>query len=691
MQHSWEDPECAPARGSLHSWEQPSNGETDSDHTADSDDELENPEDEFVQYCTMLLLARHLTAVQFSTLMFHAGNAGIKTAKKLGLRPSVQNGGHAQRKINAHTGRREDIKQVYMLEMPSYDRRAMSRSSRQIPVFAPHEQIEHHLTSASVLRTQLLEAMDDGNLPDCYYDHPIVKKYGSRRDPVRPLCLYLDGVPYSNTDGVLCVWIECFLEGTRHPVAVLRKKSMCRCGCRGWCSLFELFSYLRWSIQAMSEKRYPRARHTGPWLPSDVSRQALAGERLSMRSCILYIKGDWAEYAASIGLPTWQDAARPCYCCNAPGGDELHSHEGAGKHSFPHRENIEGDYFAACDRCEIVIWMSEEDRQLVLHEGVLRYDRRPSGSHGRTLQHDVPSLNLMRDDRLEPSPELADVGKFETIDLSSPVRIVWWRPSRESLARHRNPLFSMALGVTVWRSLTPDTLHVLYLGVFHSVCKLIVWELILKHAWGGQFGTQEDLVEVALNVFHNSLTVWYKRRARMFPNEQITRISDVTRKMVGDPANQRLKTKGAETWGLLLYLVDEIPLHMDKLGDTGPLLLEAATCLKEMALVFDRSGIRLSEDDQDQCWNYYLRFLDASKDFPQLLLPKRHLTLHLLRRMDVFGNPRFYAAWKDEGLNKTLKACCRKVSQATFEISVLSNVKRLLSMQADGRKRKIAA
>jgi hypothetical protein len=59
-------------------------------------------------------------------------------------------------------------------------------------------------------------------------------------------------------------------------------------------------------------------------------------------------------------------------------------------------------------------------------------------------------------------------------------------------------------------------------------------------------------------------------------------------------------------------------------------------------------------------------------------IPKFHIVFHLVHRMGWFGNPRLYATWLDESLNRMLKGCCRQTSQATFCRSVLFRMSRLL-------------
>ena len=58
--------------------------------------------------------------------------------------------------------------------------------------------------------------------------------------------------------------------------------------------------------------------------------------------------------------------------------------------------------------------------------------------------------------------------------------------------------------------------------------------------------------------------------------------------------------------------------------------------------------------------------------------PKHHLMWHVLIRMGYQGNPSFYSNWVDEDLNKKLKACCRNVSQSTFESTVLLKMREVL-------------
>ena len=60
---------------------------------------------------------------------------------------------------------------------------------------------------------------------------------------------------------------------------------------------------------------------------------------------------------------------------------------------------------------------------------------------------------------------------------------------------------------------------------------------------------------------------------------------------------------------------------------------------------------------------------------------------HLVNR----GNPRLYSNWLDESLNKTLRAACRQLSQATFEPELLVHMERLLEENPRQFKRRRAS
>ena len=646
--HSWESPSVddddSPARGAaelpLHPWEgsevaTDSNANGSEDERSDADGNEDATAGAFIQHMIMLYLRRTLTAVQFCEAMCYAGLAGIPSASKYGHRPGAPSG-HYQRHLSKVLPEFSDVAELYTLRVPGSSTSALGRAKLDFVAMVPHEVIDKDLRAdpASVLKVR--EAIDENVLPPSYDDHHVVLRHRAAT-PVLPVSLYIDGVPYSLTDSVIGLWFVSELTGRRYLIAALRKKRVCACGCRGWCSYQAIFRFIAWSLAAMAEGVYPRARHDGaPWGPRDATRAALAGTPLKLPMCLLFVKGDWAEYAATLGFPSWQDGLRPCFGCNAA-GPELYNHDGFGPASMPFRSNMPGDYEAACRGCEVLIVLDGHWHKVVLEH--LAYDKRPQGSHGRALLQAIPELGLARDDRLEPSEALTDVGDFDSI-TTFPIPVVFWRPAAESMTRHRNPIFDPRFGVWPSRAMTVDALHALYLGVMKQFCCTAVWFLLSNSLWG-QVGTTEESLSIAVLALRHSLMVWYRQRHQQHPTERLTRVGSLTRKMLGEPGDRHLKTKGAETWGILLFVTDMLDKHQGRLPGDAHRLRVAGMSLTQMVELFGAHGVRMPPAAIQACFDLYERHMALTDSIPELLFPKRHIIMHMLEATPYFGNPRF--------------------------------------------------
>ena len=318
----------------------------------------------------------------------------------------------------------------------------------------------------------------------------------------------------------------------------------------------------------------------------------------------------------------------------------------------------------------------------------LRYDKRDAGSKGLRLLHDVHwdgRMQLQADDRLEPSLHFPDVGKIFDVK-SFPVLVTFWRPSRETMSRHRNPLFGIH-GVTPERALTVDIMHSIHLGVMLAFCKTLIWRMLLAGTWG-LGATQEETAEIGSQILRSDLDAWYKNRHRQFPDERLTRVM-LTAKKLGKPSDPQLKTKAAQTYGVLLYLADKLRLNMHRLGGDADRFLGAANALVELLDIFKSCGTRMPISRIQAAFSAYHRFLSLTADDLEMLQPKRHLILHMLRKIKLQGNPKALANWQVETLNRLLKQTCRTTSQKTFESSVLLRMHVLLrGGQTRGQKRK---
>lgn len=585
--HSWEQ--------HRHSWERPRRPKPPGDpewggECSDSEEEPEmTPGEQFVDFMLSLLMLRVLSSKQFCIAMYWAAKAGLDAAAKYGKAPGDQSTGHYSRHLDPLLGFKVHNETLYETKVPGYSRNDLGRTVHKIPVYPPHENLAKDMDEETGFRTNLREQVQGGKMPPCYYDHPVVRSNPS--ELVAPIAVYLDFVPHSLVDSVLGIWVVNLLNDRRYLFACFRKSMVCRCGCKGWCSFHALFTTLAWSLLALARGLCPIERHDSePWLPSDKHRSTKAGKKLPFKCAPMYVKADWSEVGGSLGLPNWADGLRPCYECNGFGSD-LFELSQCSFDELRWRCNQLHDYASACTRCEIRRELTEPIRAAFVER--LHYDKRPGGSKGRALTRDFAPLGLRAGDRLEPSMGLFDVGAVE--DLLLPAEIIMWRPSEESLARHRNPLFHEELGLLPQRSLVADTLHCLYLGVMQVWCRTVLW-MLLDAGIYGEAGTAEEKLAVSLQALKHSLRMFYLQRHHDRPSENLTHISDITAKMIGTRNEPKCKFKGAETQGLLHFLISESRKHAPRLGGRGVRLLLAGQSLEKIVSVWHQHGRVLPVD-----------------------------------------------------------------------------------------------
>ena len=130
---------------------------------------------------------------------------------------------------------------------------------------------------------------------------------------------------------------------------------------------------------------------------------------------------------------------------------------------------------------------------------------------GLGINEDYPDLAPRKGDRIEPHSKMLDVGSSMALD-TFPHRVLFWRTSAETHARHRNPLWSEKTGILPDRSAALDWLHVLSLGVFQTWCALAVHQLIACDAWGTLATTWEGKAALSCQRLTAETEAWQKRQ-----------------------------------------------------------------------------------------------------------------------------------------------------------------------------------
>lgn len=687
--HAWETSSAASSSDRpLHDWEtkEPGGNNRQTDNPEEepwnqpegSDDEPDTelpPGEMLVHHLLHLFLVNKISAEDCCVAMYYSAESGNEAARQYSLKPGGATT-HYNRKLKGCLGHLNSP-ELYQVEVPGHSKHNLSRTVHTLHMLPFHEQLAKEWRESPELDEKLAALTRAGILPPAYHEHPVVREAAAAGRNAVPIAIYLDGVPHTLTDSVLGWWAVNLVSGRRHLFGLLRKSLACHCGCRGWCSLWPFFKVAVWSLRALAAGLYPESRHNGAsWETTDKFRQELSGQSLGVVAACLYVKGDWSEYSSSLGFPAWNDGYRPCFECNGF-GEDLFCPLGNSMSGLRWRENGPSDYYTACNRCTKSVLVQTPEAHTALVR-TLRYDKRPSGLRGRVLSEGVQECQLRAGMRLEPSDEVQDIGKFE--ELATPFTACFWDVQEETLARHANPLFEASLGMAPQRCLTIDTLHAVYLGVMKVYVRVCIW-FILQSGIFGSIGTADENLITACMAMQSSLMSWYKMRHAENPQENLTRISSLKPKMIGSRTAPVLKTKAAETWGLLLFMVHVLDLYGQRLGSDCRRLLTAGRDLETIVRIFKGHGWTIPARRLDDAMAAYRRHLTLMSPFG-VFTPKHHLTMHMLKKASFLGNPTVYATWKDESLNKLLKTACRNAASCTLERMVLLRMRDLLKVDA---------
>ena len=411
-----------------------------------------------------------MSAKPMCTLCHWASLAGGQgDIKKFALSPKSQSGKFAN-KIDAAMGiNMKDDGNLFRTKVPVYAKHDAARSFVNLPMQLPHEVLSREIENDPSILRKLEEKMEGSDWVTAYKDHKVVKDWASRGKKPLPCCIYLDGVAVTRREGVLGVWMYNEISERRHLLAVIRKSSLCKCGCRGQCSLYCILKTIHWSIACLSSGKYPSVDPDG--VPLSGWRSDVAGLDLPTPAAFVHIKGDWMEFSTSLGLPTWQSNQAPCPFCTVEKKD-MFKLDPFDPKSSPWTHVSHKDYEESCKRAETVVEMDRGQHAEIVE--LLYYDKKKTkGNRGRCLLRDYPALDLKKGDRLSPWGPLNDVADFEDAfkgTRQKTYRACFWRTSEEYRARWRNPLFDEKLGITT-DILAIDYLHTLYLGL----AKITVW------------------------------------------------------------------------------------------------------------------------------------------------------------------------------------------------------------------------
>ncbi len=618
--------------------EQDSGGSSESDGEEDIYLSGVQAGEEMMETLLGLYYANKLTAKWLCIIAWWASRAGAAgPANKYAFRPNDPSTGHYQRHIDAVTGVSLRDPSAYRINVPGREKHDLGRASHATQVGFPLEDLEKELQDTPSVWDALDARLRDGQMPPAYTNHVVVARSAER---VLPVGIFLDGVQFTKKNSILGIFMINLISHRRHLVAGLRKSTLCRCGCRTWCSIRPVMAYLHWCLVAMAEGMYPATRDDGrPWADDDPRKQR-AGSPLPFKAALLWLKGDMIEYGGTLGFASFSTKCFPCIFCKTTEDHEFDV-RGLSPVSFPAPLVTQDDYRRACEACEKHVVLDRGARASVAQ--LLRYDKRERGGRGRVLVVDMPALGLRAGDRLEPSAGCPDVGRFEALD-QFPCPIVFWRRTEETRCRHRNPIFDASIGVTVDR-VAIDILHSLYLGVAQTWASFAFQQILRANAYGIADRTTNERNAMAAARIGQDLKKFYSRLP-----QGSSKLEDFTLTTIG---SKQLAAKGGETRCICPFVVELLYRFRAVLPEGQTLCASGDALLRLIALMDDKPSVMSAADAQEFC-SCLKRFVVLAQAMGMPMQHKLHCMMHVANRILSEGNPSSYANWLDESLNRCL-------------------------------------
>ena len=129
----------------------------------------------------------------------------------------------------------------------------------------------------------------------------------------------------------------------------------------------------------------------------------------------------------------------------------------------------------------------------------------------------------------------------------------------------------------------------------------------------------EKTIAMAARKIKSDLVRFYHQFHEDHPRRSITKVGKFSRNILGD-SGQRLKTKGAETYGVLLYLLSKLLALGDALPD-GARMLRAGGALEKLVALWRDAGPVLTEAEQAMSLLLWMTHLDETEHDMRTQLP----------------------------------------------------------------------
>ena len=279
------------------------------------------------------------------------------------------------------------------------------------------------------------------------------------------------------------------------------------------------------------------------------------------------------------------------------------------------------------------------------------------------MSEDYDEVGVLRGDRLEPHVGMPDIGAI--FSMNAPCRLLFWRGSQDSLTHHRCPLFNERTGVVPETALAVDWLHCASLGVFQFYIGNVLQILFTANVWQVCETTEEAIAMMSCGRLNSELTAWYRTEGG-----HATVIAGMRHTMFGTRASPECALKGAETNGLLEFLVTKVIRRFEfpnavEIRRAGNALLTILSLIRQHRRVFPVEVVQQVFDATSRYLQMHLKLGWAEK-------PKHHQLMHLCKSIQFLGSPSLYGNWYNETLNKLVKQIASGAHSLVWEQRLLS-------------------
>ena len=508
-----------------------------------------------------------MTAEQVCTLSWFATKAGATGLGDLQLDPS-------RRDQAEHLRRVLEIRQqtsFYRAEVPMWNKEVEQMHHVSFPFALPHESF---VKQFELTRSAFDPALHDGSrLSPLYRDHEVTRLKGPKACPVG---YFSDAVPHTNRDSFIAFYWSSIISGERFLICSLRKQDLCRCGCKGFCTLRSVMSVISWSFNCLAAGTWPEVRHDGSGHSEGTDRFELRGNLLADGYCgaMCELRADLSEMVSALGFATpWAPGVpkHPCFLCDCPHNDLF---------NFPVDMNMNGvyplrdaaEYNSLVAQAVTTVTIESQDLLDVVR-GLLHYDGRvrDGPGPGLVLREAVDELDLPKHARLIEAHDLQDISRRD--DLVAPVTLSFFDSRGNHGLAFITPFFSIK-GFTL-EAVHLDVMHVFDLGVSQYLVGAVFREVIDSNFDHNDHVYREMQRFESLKELRRLMAKYYKEAGR--DRGSMSQINRLTPGMLGPINKPRLHSKAAECRHLIPFCVQLARDHPNSI----PALLR--NCIRQLS------------------------------------------------------------------------------------------------------------